>query len=103
MAATGRLSSTDPNLQNIPVRNQAGREIRAAFTADPAGWKLLTADYSQIELRVLAHYSRDEALIRAFVEDQDIHALVASEVYEVPLEQVTTEMRRSAQRRSISA
>ena len=96
VAATGRLSSTDPNLQNIPIRTETGREIRAAFTADPKGWKLLTADYSQIELRVLAHYSRDEALIRAFVEDQDIHALVASEVYEVPLEQVTGDMRRSA-------
>jgi DNA polymerase-1 len=96
VAATGRLSSTDPNLQNIPIRTETGREIRAAFTADPKGWKLLTADYSQIELRVLAHYSRDEALIRAFVEDQDIHALVASEVYGVPLDQVTSDMRRSA-------
>jgi len=96
VAATGRLSSTDPNLQNIPIRTETGREIRAAFTAAPEGWKLLTADYSQIELRVLAHYSRDEALIRAFAEDQDVHALVASEVYGVPLDQVTSDMRRSA-------
>jgi DNA polymerase-1 len=96
VAATGRLSSTDPNLQNIPIRTETGREIRGAFTADPEGWKLLTADYSQIELRVLAHYSNDAALIRAFVEDQDIHALVASEVYGVPLDEVTSDMRRSA-------
>jgi DNA polymerase-1 len=96
VAATGRLSSTDPNLQNIPVRTEAGREIRSAFLPGEPGWRLLTADYSQIELRVLAHFSGDEALQIAFAEDQDIHTRVASEVYGVPLDQVTREMRRSA-------
>lgn len=96
VAATGRLSSTDPNLQNIPVRTDAGREIRSAFLPGPPGWKLLTADYSQIELRVLAHFSGDTTLKEAFAHDEDIHARVASEVYEVPLDQVTREMRRSA-------
>lgn len=96
VAATGRLSSTEPNLQNIPVRTNEGREIRAAFIAGESGWKLLTADYSQIELRVLAHFSGDQALQGAFAADEDIHALVASEVYEVPLQEVTRELRRGA-------
>jgi DNA polymerase I len=96
VAATGRLSSSDPNLQNIPVRNESGREIRAAFLAGHEGWQLLAADYSQIELRVLAHYSHDETLCAALGRDEDIHALVASQVYGVPLEQVTGEMRRGA-------
>lgn len=96
VAATGRLSSADPNLQNIPVRNDAGREIRAAFKPGPEGWKLLCADYSQIELRVLAHYSGDEILKAAFAADDDIHTLVASQVYAVPREQVTRDMRRAA-------
>jgi DNA polymerase-1 len=96
VAATGRLSSTDPNLQNIPVRTNEGREIRAAFIAGEPGWKLVTADYSQIELRVLAHFSGDQALQRAFAADEDIHALVASEVYGVPLQEVTREQRRGA-------
>jgi DNA polymerase-1 len=96
VAATGRLSSADPNLQNIPVRNDAGREIRAAFRPGPPGWKLLCADYSQIELRVLAHYSGDEILNAAFAADDDIHTLVASQVYAVPREQVTRDMRRAA-------
>jgi len=96
VAATGRLSSTEPNLQNIPVRTEEGREIRSAFLAGEPGWKLLTADYSQIELRVLAHFSADQALQRAFALDEDIHAMVASEVYEVPLQEVTREMRRGA-------
>lgn len=94
-AATGRLSSKDPNLQNIPIRSSEGREIRSAFLPEE-GWKLLTADYSQIELRVLAHYCGDKTLQQAFFEDRDIHALVAAEVYGVPLESVTPEMRRSA-------
>lgn len=95
IAATGRLSSKDPNLQNIPIRSSEGREIRSAFL--PAeGWKLMTADYSQIELRVLAHYCGDKTLHEAFMENQDIHARVAGEVYGVLLESVTTEMRRSA-------
>ncbi len=96
VAATGRLSSTEPNLQNIPVRTNEGREIRAAFIAGEPGWKLVTADYSQIELRVLAHFSGDQALQRAFAADEDIHAMVASEVYGVPLQEVTRELRRAA-------
>ncbi len=96
VAATGRLSSADPNLQNIPVRTEEGREIRSAFIAGEDGWQLLCADYSQIELRVLAHFCKDAALFDAFVADQDIHARVAGEVYDVPLSQVTREMRRSA-------
>jgi len=96
VAATGRLSSMEPNLQNIPVRNETGREIRSAFLPGEDGWLLLAADYSQIELRVLAHFSQDPALQQAFAEDRDIHAQVASEVYGVPLDEVTREMRRSA-------
>jgi DNA polymerase-1 len=96
VAATGRLSAHDPNLQNIPVRTQRGREIRAAFLPGHPGWKLLAADYSQIELRVLAHFSRDPTLCEAFARDEDIHARVASQVYGVPLEDVTPEQRRSA-------
>ena len=96
VAATGRLSSSEPNLQNIPVRSEAGRAIRSAFIPGPEGWELLAADYSQIELRVLAHFSGDQALREAFAADQDIHAKVAGEVYNVPLEAVTQEMRRAA-------
>jgi DNA polymerase-1 len=96
VAATGRLSSSDPNLQNIPVRTKEGREIRSAFVADPEGWLLLAADYSQIELRVLAHYSGDRQLTEAFARDEDIHARVASQVAGVPLAEVTPEMRRAA-------
>ncbi len=96
VAATGRLSSSDPNLQNIPIRTEAGREIRAAFLPAEADWKLIAADYSQIELRVLAHYTKDEALIAAFERDDDIHALVASGVYSVPLAEVSSAQRRVA-------
>ena len=96
VAATGRLSSSDPNLQNIPIRSQTGRDIRSAFLPGPDGWLLLAADYSQIELRVLAHFSEDATLCEAFERDEDIHALVASQVYNVPLEQVTSDMRRHA-------
>ncbi len=96
VAATGRLSSTDPNLQNIPVRTPDGREIRAAFIPGEPHWQLLCADYSQIELRVLAHFSQDATLMRAFVEDHDIHAEVASQVHKVALEDVTPEQRRAA-------
>jgi DNA polymerase-1 len=96
VTATGRLSSSDPNLQNIPVRTQEGREIRSAFVPGEEGWSLLAADYSQIELRVLAHYSGDERLREAFAKDEDIHARVASQIYHVPLDQVTTDMRRQA-------
>jgi DNA polymerase-1 len=96
VAATGRLSSSDPNLQNIPIRTAEGREIRSAFIAGPPGWKLLSADYSQIELRILAHYSEDPALCQAFERDEDIHTLVASQVFGVAPGEVTSGMRRSA-------
>ncbi|MCL4742936.1 MAG: DNA polymerase I [Phycisphaerales bacterium] len=95
VAATGRLSSSDPNLQNIPIRTDIGRAIRKAFVAPP-GRVLITADYSQIELRLLAHLSRDPALIRAFREGQDIHAAVAAQIHGVPVEQVTREQRNGA-------
>jgi DNA polymerase-1 len=95
VAATGRLSSTDPNLQNIPVRTEAGRRIRQAFVPQ-AGRKMLAADYSQIELRIMAHLSGDEGLLRAFSEGKDIHRATAAEVFEVPLDQVTSDQRRSA-------
>jgi DNA polymerase-1 len=96
VAATGRLSSQDPNLQNIPIRTEAGRAIRSAFLPGPDGWLLMTADYSQIELRVLAHFSGDVTLKEAFVNDRDIHTQVASDVFNVPHDQVTREQRRNA-------
>lgn len=96
VAATGRLSSTDPNLQNIPIRTEEGRAIRGAFRAGPEDWLLLAADYSQIELRVLAHYSGDAALLDAYVQDSDIHTRVAAEVNGVNESAVTPEMRRMA-------
>ncbi len=96
VTATGRLSSSDPNLQNIPVRTEEGREIRSAFVPGEPGWVLLAADYSQIELRVLAHFSEDEQLREAFANDEDIHTRVASLVNDVPPEEVTREMRRQA-------
>src|SRR5712672_1891437 len=93
--ATGRLSSANPNLQNIPIRTQLGRGIRAAFTAEP-GYVLLAADYSQVELRLLAHFSRDELLVEAFRRGDDIHTLTASQVFGVPPLMVTAEDRRKA-------
>jgi len=93
--ATGRLSSTNPNLQNIPIRTELGREIRAAFTADP-GHVLLAADYSQIELRLLAHFSKDPLLVEAYRRGDDIHTLTASQVFAVPPLMVTPEHRRQA-------
>ena len=96
VAATGRLSSSDPNLQNIPIRTEEGRQIRSAFCAGETGWQLLAADYSQIELRVLAHYCRDANLIAAFQQDRDIHAQVAAQVYGVSLDEVSSAQRRSA-------
>ncbi|CAH0532312.1 DNA polymerase I [Vibrio stylophorae] len=95
VTATGRLSSSDPNLQNIPIRNEEGRKIRQAFIA-PKGRKVVAIDYSQIELRIMAHLSQDEGLIRAFSEGRDIHAATAAEVFAMPLEQVTSEQRRRA-------
>ncbi|MDK9605434.1 DNA polymerase I [Lelliottia wanjuensis] len=95
VAATGRLSSTDPNLQNIPVRNEEGRRIRQAFIA-PQDYLIVSADYSQIELRIMAHLSRDKGLLTAFAEGKDIHRATAAEVFGLPLESVTGEQRRSA-------
>ena len=95
LTATGRLSSTDPNLQNIPVRENIGRQIRQAFIA-PEGRILLAADYSQIELRLMAHFSQDEALVHAFNHGQDVHSRTASEVLGVALENVTSDQRRQA-------
>ncbi|MBB1318525.1 DNA polymerase I [Shewanella sp. SR43-4] len=94
-AATGRLSSSEPNLQNIPIRTEEGRRIRQAFIA-PAGRKILAADYSQIELRIMAHLSQDEGLLTAFAEGKDIHKATAAEVFGVHFEEVTTEQRRRA-------
>lgn len=96
VAATGRLSSSDPNLQNIPTRTEAGQQIRQAFVAGFPGWSLMTADYSQIELRILAHYSQDPVLLNAFANDHDIHTAVASGVFGVAENQVTKEQRRMA-------
>jgi DNA polymerase-1 len=95
VAATGRLSSNDPNLQNIPIRTELGRKIRAAFVAPP-GHLLVSADYSQIELRILAHLSQDELLCDSFRKGEDVHLRTAMEVFEVPAEQVTREMRTRA-------
>jgi DNA polymerase-1 len=95
VTATGRLSSSDPNLQNIPIRNEEGRKIRQAFVAE-AGFKLVAIDYSQIELRIMAHLSSDEGLINAFAQGKDIHRATAAEVFGETLEQVTNEQRRSA-------
>ncbi|KPY82692.1 DNA polymerase [Pseudomonas amygdali pv. tabaci] len=95
VAVTGRLSSSDPNLQNIPIRTAEGRRIRQAFVA-PKGYKLLAADYSQIELRIMAHLAQDEGLLHAFRNDLDVHRATAAEVFGVELENVTTDMRRSA-------
>ena len=96
IAATGRLSSTNPNFQNIPIRTEEGREIRKAFRAQETGWKILSADYSQVELRVMAHLSRDKGLIDAFQKGEDIHTRTASHVFNVPIESVLPEMRRTA-------
>ncbi len=95
MTVTGRLSSIEPNLQNIPVRTNEGKEIRAMFVASK-GNMLLSSDYSQIELRLLAHYSNDEVLINAFKSNEDIHSVTASQIFSVPLESVTESMRRCA-------
>jgi DNA polymerase-1 len=95
VTATGRLSSSDPNLQNIPVRTEEGRKIRAAFIPRK-GWIMLSADYSQIELRLLAHYSKDPILVEAFEQDQDIHARTAAEVFQLLPGMITREMRRQA-------
>ncbi|SDG43081.1 DNA polymerase I [Phytopseudomonas seleniipraecipitans] len=95
VASTGRLSSSDPNLQNIPIRSAEGRRIRQAFVA-PKGYKLVAADYSQIELRIMAHLSRDEGLMNAFRDNLDVHTATAAEVFKVELDQVSSDQRRSA-------
>lgn len=94
--ATGRLSSKEPNLQNIPIRTPYGRKIRKAFIAGKPGWKILSADYSQIELRLLAHFSKDPVLHDAFMSHEDIHSRTAAEIFNVSRDQVTPEMRRMA-------
>ena len=95
VTATGRLSSSDPNLQNIPIRTDEGRKVRQAFIA-PAGRKIVAADYSQIELRIMAHLSQDQGLLTAFSEGKDIHKATAAEVFGIELEQVSVEQRRRA-------
>ena len=96
LTATGRLSSTDPNLQNIPIRLEEGRKIRKAFVPETEGWQLFAADYSQIELRVLAHMSQDENLMQAFLNGLDIHTNTAMNVFHVEEDEVTSSMRRAA-------
>ena len=96
VAATGRLSSSNPNLQNIPIRDEMGKEIRRAFTADNDQCVFFSADYSQIELRIMAHLSEDPNMIEAFNSGADIHAATAAKIYNVPLEMVTGDMRRKA-------
>ena len=96
IAATGRLSSTNPNLQNIPIRDENGRELRKAFIPSDEDHTFLSADYSQIELRIMAALSKDEQMIEAFRNNQDIHSITASKIYKIPLEQVTSDMRRKA-------
>ncbi|WP_416827682.1 DNA polymerase I [Ectobacillus polymachus] len=96
LTQTGRLSSTDPNLQNIPIRLEEGRKIRQAFVPSEEGWMMFSADYSQIELRVLAHIAGDKGLIEAFHHNMDIHTKTAMDVFGVPEDQVTSNMRRQA-------
>jgi DNA polymerase-1 len=96
MAATGRMASSNPNLQNIPIRSDSGKEIRKAFVSGEPGWLLMSADYSQVELRVMAALSEDPAMIEAFQNGQDIHQATAAKVYGVPLDGVLPEMRRTA-------
>ena len=97
VTATGRLSSSDPNLQNIPVRGEDGKEIRKAFIPEP-GCLFFSADYSQIELRVMAHLSGDENMIDAFIQGHDIHAATAANIYKVGIDEVTSDQRRKAKR-----
>jgi DNA polymerase-1 len=94
IAATGRLSSVDPNLQNIPIRSAEGRRIRQAFVVGAGYESLMTADYSQIEMRIMAHLSEDAGLIEAFTSGEDLHSFVASRAFGIPIEQVDPEMRR---------
>ncbi|MBC8345219.1 MAG: DNA polymerase I [Candidatus Marinimicrobia bacterium] len=96
IASTGRLSSSNPNFQNIPIRTEEGREIRKAFRTERAGWQIFSADYSQIELRIMAHLSQDKALVDAFNKGEDIHSRTAADVFNISIEDVIPEMRRTA-------
>jgi len=96
VAATGRLSSTNPNLQNIPIRTARGREIRKAFIPGDSSRLILSADYSQIELRMMAHFAEDATMIQAFREGKDIHTITASKIFKVELDKVDSDMRRKA-------
>ena len=96
ITSTGRLSSSNPNFQNIPIRTNNGKEIRNAFVPQKNGWKIFSADYSQIELRIMAHLSKDENLINAFINNEDIHARTSSDLFNVPIENVSNDMRRTA-------
>jgi DNA polymerase-1 len=96
VTATGRLSCQDPNLQNIPLHSEGGRKIRQAFKPQKEGWSYLSSDYSQIELRLLAHFSQDPQLLHAFKTGQDIHAHTASLIYNLPIEMISKEMRQAA-------
>jgi DNA polymerase-1 len=96
VTSTGRLSSSNPNLQNIPIRDAQGKEIRRAFTADNDDYVFFSADYSQIELRIMAHLSEDQNMLDAFRNANDIHATTAAKIYKLPIEQVTKDMRRKA-------
>ena len=96
MTATGRLSSSNPNFQNIPIKTQEGREIRKALGSGDPNWLIFSADYSQIELRIMAHLSQDEALVDAFNKGVDIHATTAASVFNVSIDEVEPSMRRTA-------
>tara|TARA_Y100000758_G_scaffold122371_1_gene86272 strand:+ start:1 stop:1125 length:1125 start_codon:yes stop_codon:yes gene_type:complete len=96
VTATGRLSSRNPNFQNIPIRTEEGREIRKAFRSEQEDWKMFSADYSQIELRIMAHLSQDKALVDAFNKGEDIHTRTAADVFKVAMGDVIPEMRRTA-------
>lgn len=96
LTATGRLSSSNPNLQNIPIRTEQGREIRKAFVAGRPGWVMMSADYSQIELRVMAHFCGDENLVNAFNEGVDVHSATAAKIFGIPVGEVSAEQRRIA-------
>lgn len=96
VASTGRLSSSRPNFQNIPIRTEIGREIRKAFIPENNNMKILSADYSQIELRIMAHISGDEAMLEAFRAKEDIHTTTAAKIFSVKIEEVTKDMRRKA-------
>jgi DNA polymerase-1 len=95
ITATGRLSSTEPNLQNIPIKSQQGKKIREAFIAEPKK-KIFAADYSQIELRIMAHLSKDKNLLKAFKDKTDIHSFTAAEIFNIDIDKVTDENRRAA-------